>query len=95
MKVSKNCSPGVRERAVRMVFQHEGEHASQWAAIAGKIGCTPETLRLWSRWAEYDAGRRAGYQADKNFRFHEINPGVRSVLDVWVTGHRDLEPSII
>ena len=41
-------SPEVRERAVRMVFEHQGEHESQWAAIgsiATKFGCTPETLR--------------------------------------------------
>ena len=63
MKTSKSYSPEVRERAVRMVFEHEGEHASQWAAIAsiaGKIGCTPETLRLWVRQVERDAGGRAG-----------------------------------
>jgi len=63
MKTSKSYSPEVRARAVRMVFEHEGEHASQWAAIAsiaGKIGCTPETLRLWVRQAEREAGGRAG-----------------------------------
>jgi len=56
-------SPEVRERAVRLVFEHQGEHASQWAAIgsiASKIGCTPETLRKWVRRAERDQGLRSG-----------------------------------
>jgi len=53
----------VRERAVRMVLEHGGEHATQWAAItsvAGKIGCTGETLRNWVRRAEQDRGLRPG-----------------------------------
>jgi len=40
-------SPEVRERAVRMVFEHQADYASQWAAlnsIAAKIGCTAETM---------------------------------------------------
>jgi transposase len=56
-------SPEVRERAVRMVFEHAGEYPSQWAAmrsIAEKFGCTTEGLRRWVRQAERDAGKRPG-----------------------------------
>jgi transposase-like protein len=62
-KTSNRFSPEVRQRAVRMVLEHGGDHASQWAAIgsiAGKIGCTAETLRRWVRQAECDQGLRAG-----------------------------------
>ena len=52
-------SPEVRERAVRMVLEHQGEYPSQWAAmqsIANKIGCSAETLRKWVRKATADQG---------------------------------------
>jgi transposase len=54
-------SAEVRERAVRMVFEHRSEHASQWAAIvsiAAKIGCTAQTLSNWVRQAERDQGKK-------------------------------------
>ena len=68
-------SPEVRERAVRMVFEHTQEHASQWAAItsiAEKIGCAAETLRSWVRQAERDGGRRPGLTTDERARFKQL-----------------------
>ncbi len=63
MKNVPRYSPEVRERAVRLVLEQQGEHASQWAAItsiASKMGCTAETLRRWVRQSERDAGKRSG-----------------------------------
>ena len=61
-------SPEVRERAVRLVFEHAEQHDSQWGAIrsvAEKIGCSAETLRKWVRQGERDAGRRPGLTTDE------------------------------
>jgi transposase len=63
MPRTSRFSPEVRERAVRLVREHQGEHPSQWAAItsiASKIGCAAETLRHWVCRAERDAGERPG-----------------------------------
>ena len=62
-KCGNRYSPEVRDRAVRMVFEHQGEFESESAAmksIAPKIGCRPDTLRAWIRRAETDSGRRDG-----------------------------------
>src|SRR5215207_4583047 len=68
-------SPEIRERAVRMVFDHQGEHASQYEAIrsiAQKIGCSGETLRNWVRQAERPQGQRAGPTTDERERIKAL-----------------------
>ena len=75
MSKSNRYSPEVRERAVRMVFEHERDYPSQWAAIrsiAEKIGCTAETLRSWVRQAERDQSHRAGTTTDERARIKEL-----------------------
>lgn len=71
----RRYAPEVRERAVRMVFEHEHEYRSQWAAIcsiAEKVGCREETLRGWVRQAETDQGRRAGTTTAERERIAEL-----------------------
>ena len=68
-------SAEVRDRAVRLVMESEGDHGSQWAAItsvAGKIGCTPETLRKWIRRVERDSGKRAGVTTAERERLKQL-----------------------
>ena len=63
--------PEVRERAVRMVFDHQGEYSSQWKAIesiAAKLSINHETLRQWVRRAETDAGQRPGLTTDERIQ---------------------------
>ncbi len=68
-------SPEVRERAVRLVFEHAPEYDSQWAAIASiatKIGCSAETLRHWVRQVERDEGRRPGLTTEERGRLQAL-----------------------
>ncbi len=65
----------VRERAVRLVFEQQPAHESQWAAIcsiASKMGTTAETLRKWVRQAERDAGQRPGLTTSERERLKEL-----------------------
>jgi len=64
----KRYSPEVRERAVRLVFDHVNDYNSEWEAIssiAAKIGCTAETLRKWVRRTEVNTGRRDDVTSDE------------------------------
>jgi transposase len=75
-------SQEVRERAVRMVIEHEGDYASQWEAIrsiAEKIGCSPESLRKWLRRTEVDSGSRAGVTSDERARMKDLEKEVREL----------------
>lgn len=75
MTYRKPFPPEVRERAVRMVFETQDEHTTQWSAIrsiAEKIGCSAEALRNWVRQAEADAGTGAGLTSDERDRLREL-----------------------
>ena len=75
MNRSTRYSPEIRERAVRMVFEHQTEYDSQWAAmnsIAAKIGCTAETLRKWVRRAERDQGLQEGVTSSERERLKTL-----------------------
>jgi transposase len=75
MNKATRYAPEVRERAVRLVFEQQGEHDSQWAAIgsiASKIGCTAETLRKWVRQTERDQGKRSGLSSSERDRLKEL-----------------------
>ena len=75
MTKQKRYSPIDRERAVRLVFDQQGQHSSQWAAIqsiASKVGCTAETLRRWVRQVETDQGKRSGISSSDRERLKEL-----------------------
>ena len=75
MKKQMRYSPEVRERAVRLLREHRGEYASEWAAlesIASKIGCSAETLRKWVRQTETDQGIRGGMSTSERERLKQL-----------------------
>src|ERR1700738_501072 len=83
--------PEMRERAVRMVFEHQGEYRSQWKAIASiseKLSINHETLRQWVRRAETDAGERPGLTTDERARMRELEREVKELRRA-AEGHKD------
>ncbi len=75
MATAKRYSAEVRERAVRMVQEHQAEHDSQWAtilSISAKIGCTAQSLHRWVAQAERDHGKRAGLSTVEKDRLKDL-----------------------
>ena len=82
MNKTMKFSPGVRERAVRMVLEHRGEYPSLWAAVrsmAPKIGCVPQTLYDWVRRHEVDAGAREGVPTAERERVKALEREVKEL----------------
>ena len=74
--------PEVRERAVRMVFDHQDEYPSQWKAIesiSAKLSINREALRQWVRRAETDVGQRTGLTTDERDQLRELRREVKEL----------------
>ncbi len=82
MKKQSKFSPELAERAVRMVVEAREQHESEWAtmvSVAGKVGCTAETLRRWVRQHQTDAGQRPGVTTAEQKRIKELEREVREL----------------
>jgi len=105
MKHRGSYSPEVRERAIRMVREQRDQYRSEWAtilSIAKKLGCRAETLRLWIRQAERDAGQQSGATTEmseelkrlkrENFELKRANEILRKASAFFAQAELDREP---
>ena len=79
---SRRYPEELRQRAVRMVLEHQAEYPSQWKAICSigeQLGVHRETLRVWVRRAETDAGQRPGLSTDERKRMRELEREVKEL----------------
>ena len=79
---SRRYPAELKERAVRMVFEHQDEYPSQWRAICSigeQLGVHHESLRVWVRRAETDAGQRPGLTTDERARVKELEREVKEL----------------
>ena len=84
-KTAKPYSPEFRERAVRLAMEHRDEYQSEAAAltaIAGKLGCSPDSLRVWMRQVRRDGGERPGQTTAEKGRIKELEREVRELRQV-------------
>lgn len=82
MKTIKRYSKETKQRAIRLVHDHQSEYPSLWAAtvsIASKIGCTPESLRTWIRQNEIDNGQRVGLNSADSDRIKALEREVKEL----------------
>jgi transposase-like protein len=81
-KTTNKYTPEVRERAVRMVLDNQGQHNSRWSAIlsiSSKIGCAPQTLNEWVKKVEIDAGQRGGVTTEQAEKMKALEREVRDL----------------
>ena len=84
-KTTNKFAPEVRERAVRMVFDHERDHPFRWptvVSIAEKIGCVPQTLYEWVKKAEVNCGKRAGVPTEVADKVKALEREIRDLRQV-------------
>ena len=104
---TKQYSPEVRERAVRMVLEHAREYRSRWAAVssvASKIGCNAATLHGWVKRTEVDRGARAGVPTDvaekmkalerENRELRQVNEILRKASAYFAMAELDRRPKL-